>query len=182
MGIKTMNKSDVINHIIDVEGGYVNDPSDSGGETMYGITVNEARRSGYTGEMHLLPYETAFDIYSRRYWDSVKADQMLQLSESVTAEVVDTGVNMGVTRASTFLQRVLNVFNKNGKLYDDLKVDGHIGAVTIRALNEYLARRDESVLVRALDSLQGAAYIELAERRQKDEKFVYGWLKNRVGI
>jgi len=36
------------------------------------------------------------------------------------------------------------------------------------------------VLCRALNCLQGAYYIELAERREKDERFVYGWLKNRV--
>ena len=38
----------------------------------------------------------------------------------------------------------------------------------------------EVVLVRALNSLQGAFYVELAEKRQKDEAFVYGWLLNRV--
>ena len=40
-------KTKIINEIIGVEGGYVNDPSDSGGETNFGITVAVARQFGY---------------------------------------------------------------------------------------------------------------------------------------
>lgn len=36
-------KDKIINEIIRVEGGYVNDPRDSGGETNFGITVAVAR-------------------------------------------------------------------------------------------------------------------------------------------
>jgi len=175
-------KSKIINDIIEREGGYIDDPSDSGGKTNFGITEAEARRSGYTGEMRLLPRSTAFDIYSVRYWDSVKGDQLSGLSKLIAAEVVDTGVNMGVYQAGTLLQRALNVFNNNGKLYADLTIDGNIGPATLRALNEYLAKRDELVLLKALNCLQGAFYIELAERREKDEKFVYGWIKARVEL
>jgi lysozyme family protein len=35
--------------LIDVEGGYTNNPDDSGGETMWGVTIAVARRNGYTG-------------------------------------------------------------------------------------------------------------------------------------
>jgi hypothetical protein len=31
-----------------------------------------------------------------------------------------------------------------------------------------------------LNSLQGSSYVEIAERREKDEKWIYGWFKNRV--
>ena len=40
-------KDDTINHIIEIEGGYVNDPNDSGGETNYGVTEKVARDNGY---------------------------------------------------------------------------------------------------------------------------------------
>ena len=50
------------------------------------------------------------------------------------------------------------------------------------ALEGFLARRGaEEVLVRAVDALQGARYVELAEARPAAEAFVYGWLANRVG-
>lgn len=174
-----MLKEQTINEIIHVEGGYVNDPSDSGGETNFGVTVKVARAWGYAGSMRDMPREVAFDIYAARYWDSVQADDMPEL---VAAEVVDTAVNMGVGRAAKFLQRALNVLNGGGKLYADIVVDGSVGSGTIGALNAYLSKRDEKTLVKALNCLQGAYYIELAERREKDERFMYGWLKNRVTL
>jgi len=85
-------------------------------------------------------------------------------------------------RAGKFLQRALNVLNNTGSLYRDLKVDGAIGSATVSALRGYLDGRDEGTLVKALNCLQGAFYITLAERREKDERFVYGWFKNRVTL
>ncbi len=175
-------KTKTINAILEVEGGYVNDPADSGGETNFGITVAVARKSGYNGLMSNMPRQVAFNIYTDQYWDSVKADQLCELSHAVAEEVVDTGVNMGVGRSGQFLQRCLNVLNTGEKLYNDLTVDGAIGPATLSALGQYLGSRDERTLVKALNCLQGAYYIELAERREKDERFVYGWLKHRVEV
>ncbi len=177
-----MKREDIINEIIRVEGGYVNDPSDSGGETNFGITVAVARANGYNGAMRDLPRSVAFDIYSAKYWDAVKGDDLVKLSEHVAEEVVDTSVNMGAGRAGKFLQRALNSLNNQAKLYPDLVVDGAIGPATVSALRGYLAERNELVLTRALNCLQGAYYITLAERREKDERFVYGWFKNRVTL
>ncbi len=175
-------KTQIIDKIIDVEGGYVNDPSDSGGETNFGITVARARASGYLGTMREMPRQTAFDIYAAKYWDAVRAGNLLALSQAVADEVVDTSVNMGPGRAGKFLQRALNVLNSGGSLYRDLVVDGKVGNATINSLRAYLDRRDEETLVKALNCLQGAFYITLAERREKDERFVYGWFKNRVTL
>jgi lysozyme family protein len=174
-----MLKQKTIEGIIAVEGGYVNDPADSGGETNFGVTIAVARANGYEGTMHDMPKSVAFDIYATQYWDSMFGDQLAGLSEAVAVEVIDTAVNMGTGRAGRFLQRALNVFSKG----EALKVDGQVGPATVRALRSYLLRgRDERTLVKALDCLQGAFYIELAERREKDERFVYGWLKHRVGL
>lgn len=177
-----MNKQDVIDKIIDVEGGYVNDPSDSGGETNYGITEAVARQAGYSGLMVDMPRFVAEQIYADKYWNAVRADDISRLSQKVAEEVVDTGVNMGVGRAARFLQRALNVMNQQSKLYADLAVDGSIGPATMTALGGYLGNRDEDTLVKMLNCLQGAFYVELAERREKDERFVYGWFKNRVKV
>lgn len=173
-------KNEIINRIISIEGGYSNDPADSGGETNYGITKGTAMAYGYKGAMSKLPRELAFSIYEDKYWDSVKASLIACLAVSIAEEVVDTAINCGPSRASKFLQRSLNVLNNKEKHYQDIAVDGRIGNITLYALEQYLKVRDEAVLLSMLNVLQGAFYVELAERREKDEKFVYGWLKNRV--
>lgn len=178
MGIKNA----IISGIIKAEGGYVNDAADSGGETNFGITATAARAYGYVGDMRYLTWETAFAIYSARYWDAVRGDDLEALSPALAAEVVDSAVNMGTARAGRMLQRALNVLNQGGSLYPDLTVDGVVGALTVHAIDEYLHARDDGVLLKALNCLQGAFYIELAERREKDERFVYGWLRNRVKL
>jgi lysozyme family protein len=175
-------KHEIITEILRVEGGYVNDPADSGGETNFGITVSVARSCGYPGAMRDMSRDVAYDIYAMRYWDAVRADDLMTVSRRIAGEVVDTGVNVGVHRAGTFLQRVLNVLNDRGRLYEDIGVDGHIGSKTIAALRACVALRGVNVVHLALNCLQGAYYIELAERREKDERFIRGWLEQRVRL
>ena len=175
-------KAKTISHILDVEGGYVNDENDSGGETNFGITVAVARKSGYMGEMIDMPQEVAYDIYADRYWNSMMLDDIEKFSALVAAELADTGVNMGISRASTFLQVALNALNYGGKHFADIVEDGDIGLGTLRAMNAYYSKRGPEgmeVLAKALNGQQIAFYIDLTRRRQKDETFLYGWIKNR---
>ena len=178
-------KEKIINEIIRIEGGFVDDSSDSGGATNFGITESVARSFGYTGSMRDMPRSVAYDIYAAKYWDSVHADGLSELSERITEEVVDTAVNMGPGRAGEFLQRSLNVLNNLGSLYPDIVVDNAIGKATASALKQFLfyrGKEGEEMLAKMLNCLQGAFYVELAERREKDEKFIYGWFKNRVKL
>jgi lysozyme family protein len=176
-------KYDTINHIIKIEGGYVNDPDDSGGETNFGVTEKVARDNGYIGKMIDMPQEFAYNLYQKRYWDAICLDEISALSEKVAIELADTSVNMGAGRAAEFLQRSLNAFNKQSSLYKDVIVDMDVGPATIKALTKYLELRGadgEKVLYTCLNSLQGAFYVTLTETRQKDEKYSYGWFLNRV--
>lgn len=178
-------KAKTVAEIIGREGGYSNDPADSGGETMYGITVAVARANGYTGAMRDMPRPVAERIIATEYCDAISLDALETISPPIAAEMADTAVNMGVGTAGRFLQRTLNVFNAGGTLYPDLKVDGRCGTVTVAALRAFLAHRratGERVMLRALNALQGARYVELAEGREKDEAFVFGWIANRVVI
>jgi hypothetical protein len=43
-------------------------------------------------------------------------------------------------------------------------------------------KRDPQILLKALNCLQGDRYIRLTRSREKDERFLYGWLKNRVRL
>ena len=168
-----------------IEGGYVNNPNDSGKQTKYGITEAVAREAGYQGLIEDLTIEQARLIYRRRYWERLRLDEVTLLSGPVAIELFDTAVNCGQGVAGEFLQRSLNALNRMGADYQDVKVDGDIGAKTLDALKAYIYRRGakgERILLRALNSLQGARYIELTERREKDETFLSGWLFNRVQI
>ncbi|MEO6226180.1 MAG: glycosyl hydrolase 108 family protein, partial [Sphingomicrobium sp.] len=165
--------------------GYVNNPADKGGPTIFGITEAVARAQGYAGPMRTMPRAEAEAIYQRLYWSRPKFDQIAKRSESVAAELFDTGVNMGPAVAVTFLQRALTALNRNGGDYPDLVPDGRIGPTTLAALDAFLGRRGkpggEAVLRRALEALQGERYLRLAERRPANEAFLYGWLANRIG-
>jgi len=135
--------------------------------------------------MQRLPRAEAAAVYHRLYWVRPRFDEIAKRSPRLAAELFDTGVNMGPAVAATFLQRALTALNRNGQDFADLVPDGRIGAVTLAALDAFLAKRGnaggEAVLLRALEALQGERYLRLAERRPANEAFLYGWLANRIG-
>lgn len=175
----------LIDGLIEREGGYVDHPADKGGPTCFGITEAVARAHGYRGTMRDLPREEAAAIYRRLYWLRPRFDQVAKRAARIAGELFDTGVNMGPAVATTFLQRALTALNRNGKDYADLTPDGRVGPLTLHALDAFLATRGkrsgETVLLRALEALQGERYLRLAERRPANEAFLYGWLANRIG-
>ena len=179
------NVDDLVDALIEREGGYVSHSADQGGPTCFGITEAVAREHGYAGPMRQLPRSEAAAIYRRLYWARPRFDRVAERSAAVAAELFDTGVNMGPAVAATFLQRALTALNRNGRDYSDLVPDGRIGERTLAALHTFLEVRGrssgETVLLRALEALQGERYLRLAERRPANEAFLYGWLANRIG-
>lgn len=176
---------DIINEIIRVEGGYVNDPADSGGETNFGWTRKALREMGWFGAVRDLDRSTAYDLYYRRFITNSGFEPLMAQSTAIVAELVDTSVNMGEVTAVKFLQRALNALNDGAKVYPDITVDGICGNGTARTLTKYLQYRGaegELVMLRCLNSMQGARYAELAEMAPKNERFFYGWMLNRVVI
>lgn len=180
-----MNKIEsIIEDVLRVEGSYVNNPADRGGETNYGITVAVARANGWTGPMRDLPRELARQIYRKRYIVEPRFDHVARIDAEIGAELIDTGVNMGPSRAAEFLQRWLNGFNSAGR-YQDLFVDGRVGPVTLDALQRFLDWRrldGRLVLLRGLNGLQGARYLEITEARRDQRTFLFGWMLQRVGM
>ena len=178
-----MTIATLIDDLIDREGGYVDHPADRGGATRWGITTAVARANGYHGAIRDLPRSVAAAIYESVYWRAPGLDRIADRAPALAAEVFDTGVNMGTATAILFLQRALNALNRGARDYPDLPLDRTIGPRTLAALDAFLAHRGragESVLVKAIDALQGERYLALAERRPADEAFLYGWLAGRV--
>ena len=169
----------ILEDVLRNEGGYVNDPSDRGGETNWGVTKAVARAAGYTGPMRDMPRSTALDIYRTRYVIAPGFAKIAAVSQAIAAEMVDTGVNMGPAIPIGHLQRALNALNRQQADYADIVPDGRIGPATIGALTAFLNKRGkegEARLLALLNALQGARYLSLAEATPSQEKFLYGWL------
>ena len=179
-----MDVEELISEVIGREGGYSNHPADKGGATRWGITEAVARAHGYRGDMKRLPREEAVAIYRRIYWLRPGLDRVAELAPALAAELFDTGVNMGPAVASGFLQRALNALNRGATDFADIPVDRRTGPSTIKALRNFLRHRGssgETVLLKAVEALQGERYVALAEQRPANEAFLYGWLANRLG-
>src|SRR5690554_5603848 len=92
------------------EGGFVNHPSDPGGATNKGITIENYRRyvkkNGTVADLKAITDEEVAKVYKLFYWDAVKGDD---LPGGVDYAVFDFAVNGGPGRAIKFLQRIAGV-------------------------------------------------------------------------
>ena len=178
-------KRKLIAEVIEREGGYVNHPADRGGPTNWGITIAVARRHGYTGDMRSLPRSTAAAIYAANYWHSLCLDDIAELSTDLALVLFDFGVNSGPGRAAEYLQRQLNVLNNRGKFYPDIKVDGSIGPATLAVLKTYESVRGKQglyVLSHVVNAERIVFCRGLAERKESQEAFTYGWFRRVVDL
>lgn len=177
------------------EGGYVDDPDDAGGETYKGIArrfnpdwsgwniIDEVKKT-LTNSSHLPRLldnnvslqQRVKDLYKQLYWSPFRGDLMPQ---PLADEMFDTAVNMGVGRTVGFLQRALNIMNRNATLYPDMVEDGQYGPTTHRLLYTYFQKDTVDYLVKIVNILQGAHYIEYMTKSPTQEKYARGWL-NRV--
>lgn len=180
-----MSVQDIIEGVIGKEGRHSNNPLDAGGETMWGITIGTARIYGYTGPMRDMPRDVAAKIYLDLYVIKPGFHKIITHNYRIGEELVDSGVNCGPALPARWLQRTLNLLNRQAKLFPDLVIDGQLGPATERALLYVLAARGadgEKIILRALNCLQGAHYFDITEKRAANEEFFAGWLLNRVEI
>lgn len=114
-----LNFDEAVYLVLKHEGGYVNNPNDTGGETNFGISkraypdLNIADLTAYDAQ----------DIYKKDFWDKVQGDR---LPKGLDLMVFDFAVNAGVSRASKVLQKLIGV-----------KQDGIIGSKTMETLETY---------------------------------------------
>lgn len=176
------------------EGGYVNDPTDKGGETIDGISrvhhpnwqgwviVDRVKREhGRDAKTinRVLAKDSIFQqlkklFYKAQYWDVNSLDMIPH--QRIAEEMYDTGVNMGVKVAAMFLQEALNLCNNAGKLYANILVDGDVGPITRGAL----AKSDADRVFKTMNLLQGERYINILRRNESQEKFWGGWMERVI--
>lgn len=182
-------KEEIIARLLDVEGGYVNNPKDRGGETNYGITIAVANENAkmlksrfkWDGTVRGLSKSMAIAIYEDLYWKSSNLDTVYNISPLLADKIFDLSVNCGRVRAGKWLQTALNALNRQQKDYKDISVDGSIGNGTISALKSFINFRGKtnalSVLQMALIGQQANHYIAISVSNPDNEEFVYGWLQ-----
>lgn len=167
------------------EGGHVNHPSDRGGETHHGITIQTAREEGYTGRMVDMTAAQAKAIRRGRYYVRPGIHHLAAVSKAVAREIYDSAILHGPGVPARWLQRSLNALNRRGKDYADIPVDGAIGPKTAAALAAFLKRNrpnGERRLLTVMNSLQGEFVVSITENREANEDFLNGWIDNRVQI
>ena len=102
--------------LMTLEGGYVNDPADPGGETKWGIS----KRSYPLVNIAALTREQAKEIYMRDFWTRGKMDQY---DPAIAFQVFDFSVNSGIETALRKMQSAVGVAD-----------DGFVGPITTEAL------------------------------------------------
>ncbi len=145
----------LIEDVIERERSYVDHPADRGGSTRWGITQAVARRQGYMDDMRCLPQSVAAAIYKRHYWLVPAFGKVIETAPTLTEELFDTGGD-----------------------YGDIEINRRIGPATLLVFNSLMRRRGkcgEEVLLKAVEAMQGAHYVCLAETRPLQEGVLYGW-------
>lgn len=135
--------------VIKHEGGWVDDPDDTGGRTKYGIS-----QAAFPNEdIKNMTKERAIQLYHDHYWSKMKCDE---LPDGVDYLVLDCGINMGNRTAIKILQRAAGV-----------TADGIIGPKTIAASSSV---SPELFMVYRLDR-----YMRIIGERHSNAKFARGW-------
>ena len=153
---------DIIEKVLEHEGGLVDDPKDAGGLTNMGIS----QRAYPDEDIRGLTVERAKELYKRDYWDRYRTGD---LPDRLRHIYVDMCINMGGGRAIKILQEACN--SKNATKID---VDGGIGPATIKA-----ATNVEPFRLRAYRVM---FYAELVMKKPEQERFWVGWFRRSCEV
>lgn len=148
--------------------GFSNDPDDSGGATMVGVTLSTyktyCKRNGLrtpsVTDLKAISYKVWRDILHTMYWNKWKAD--LIEDQNIANMLVDwvwgSGASVGIKRP----QRLLEVTQ-----------DGIVGPKTIAAVN---STQD---FLKTLYDARKAHFNEIVRKKPSQKKWLKGWI-NRI--
>lgn len=160
--------------ILSYEGGFANDPDDSGGATNKGVTLKtlktihlDKNKDGVVDikDLKLLTNNDVIEKVLKPYfWDKVLADKIQD--EWVTYYIVDWFWNAG-NNAIKRIQRILN-----------LKDDGQLGPKTLEAINSQPPKRFFQFLYNSRIDY----YKTIVNKKKSQKKFLNGWLRRANAI
>ena len=160
-----MRFEDCLARILKHEGGYSNDPLDSGGRTNLGVTqrvweefvghpVTEA-------DMKALTPEKIAPMYKLKYWNPSYCEV---LPKGLDYVVFDFAVNAGTGRSVKTLQQAIGCV-----------ADGVIGPKTMAVIND----ANPKDLIAKFSDARADFYQGIVARKPDQARFIKGWL-NRV--
>lgn len=150
--------------VIGLEGGYIDDPDDTGGETNWGI----AKKWHPNVDIKNLTKEGAMGIYWEEYWNPLLLGQII--SGLVASEVFEQAINMGRKQAILHVQHSLSLLGIG------VTRDGIIGQQTIKGINSLPVVKVESYM-KCLNGFQFMRYLEIVSNNPSQKKFFVGWLR-----
>lgn len=156
------NYQDCLTRLLKDEGGYTNDPNDSGGATNFGITIIDYRKyinkRGVALDVKNMTVDQTKTIYKAKYWDALDCDN---LPSGVDYTVFDYGVHSGVGRPRKALDEFKSL--SSTKLIDAINderttflngisvgknkkfINGWLARVSrVRAYSKELAKKDNA--------------------------------------
>lgn len=161
------------------EGGYVNDPSDPGGETYKGIArkifnkwdgwllIDTAkRRNDFPSnlEQDVDLQQKVKNFYEVSFWDKVNGDNIK--NQNVANSIFDFAVNAGVSTSASLAQMVIGA-----------KTDGVLGQNSVAVLNDF----DADHFLASFTIAKIARYIHIVKKRPESRKYFYGWICRALG-
>ena len=162
-----LTSRDILDELINAEGGFVHHAADRGGPTNMGITqatLGRWRRTAVTLEdVTTLLRDEALTIYHAQYFRKTK---IYQLPESIQAIVLDDAVLSGPLTAITTLQRNLR----------HATVDGIIGPQTCSLTAQH---RTEDLITKLVQS-RVERYCRIVQRDTTQVIFLVGWVRRAM--
>jgi lysozyme family protein len=166
------NIKELVAFISRCEGGFTNDPSDSGGPTNRGVTLVTWKKVGYDKDgdgiidekdVTRITHEEMVEVVLRpHFWDVWQADKIN--NQSIANLLVDWLWTSG-HRTIFMVQKILGV-----------KVDGVVGPQTLHALNNF---PDQGLLFDRIKISRINDIHRICKQRKKNMRFKRGWL-NRI--
>lgn len=182
--------------LLKTEGGFVDDKSDRGGTTKYGISLRFLVSEGAIDldadgrkdfdldgdgdidgfDIRKLTRGDAKFLYHHCFWKRMDCDN---LPRPVGEMMFDQGVNAGIGSARRLLQLAINrCLVRAASAPPQLKVDGAIGKQTLDAMNWVLrwGALGMPALTDAFRVEVRLRYRAIADRDPSQKKFLKGWL------
>ena len=166
--------------IVKREGGYVNDPDDSGGATNHGVSLAHARAQGkafdidHDGDVDaddirlVTPEMATVDFLMCFFIDP----QLNKLPKAIQFCAFDHSVNGGPSAAIRLVQRAVNSLNLQGmRLVEDGRFGPNTMLTTMRADDAV----GDNALLNALVETRLQEYRNIVARKPETGKFLKGW-------